>query len=76
MTCTCIPCSECRGSGTVWFSFSGKYLGSHRSDDLDEMDTCDECRGSCVSEICEYCLEKQEEDAYQEFLKWSETEKK
>ena len=37
MMCECISCSECGGTGNVWFSFpgpdGGKYLGNHRSDD-------------------------------------------
>jgi hypothetical protein len=59
--CRCVRCSECNGTGTVWFSFGspayggGQYLGSHRSDDMDEMETCDECRGSGISEECDTC---------------------
>lgn len=26
--CRCVGCSACGGSGTVWFSFSGRYLGN------------------------------------------------
>lgn len=60
MPCECVICSECGGSGRVWFSFpgpgrEGKYLGNHRCDDLDEMDTCSICGGSGVSEVCHEC---------------------
>jgi hypothetical protein len=55
MTCKCVVCPECEGSGNVWRSFSGKYLGNHRCDDLDELETCEECRGSGVAEICDEC---------------------
>jgi RecJ-like exonuclease len=61
-TCTCISCSACGGSGHIWFSFSGRYLGQHRSDDLDEMDTCEECRGRGLVEVCESCLDGYDED--------------
>src|SRR5579872_2401108 len=49
MACECVSCSACGGTGTVWFSFpgpdrGGKYLGNHRCDDLDELDTCMEVR--------------------------------
>ncbi len=30
MACTCVPCGECDGTGSVWWSFSGKYLGNSR----------------------------------------------
>jgi hypothetical protein len=54
--CRCVSCGECRGSGTVWFAFGGReYLGNGRRDDLDEMETCHECRGSGISEECDRC---------------------
>lgn len=57
--CRCVSCGECGGSGTVWFSFpgvdEGRYLGSRRCDDLDELATCPECRGSGLSELCDEC---------------------
>jgi RecJ-like exonuclease len=61
MTCQCVQCEECKGSGSVWRSFSGKYLGRHRCDDMDELETCEECRGSGVTETCEECQMKIEE---------------
>lgn len=61
MTCSCVPCSECNGSGSVWFAFGGRYLGRGRCDDMDELETCDECRGSGISEMCDYCREQEEE---------------
>lgn len=67
MTCTCTSCSECNGSGNVWFSFSGKYLGNHRCDDLDELETCQECHGSGLSDMCDECREKEEEAEWQEY---------
>jgi len=62
MTCKCIPCAECDGTGVIWYSFSGKYLGNHRCDDLDEMDVCPDCDGSGVAEICDECLEGYEDE--------------
>jgi hypothetical protein len=71
--CECVSCSECDGSGNVWFAFGGKkYLGRSRWDDLDEMETCDTCGGSGIMETCDRCseldaayadLEEQEERA-------------
>lgn len=64
--CTCVSCGECRGSGTVWFSFGspryggGIYLGSGRCDDMDEMETCSECQGSGISQECDNCAFRRE----------------
>lgn len=58
--CTCVNCPDCDGYGHVWYSFSGEYLGSHRSDDLDEMRGCDNCGGMGISEECDYCREQRE----------------
>lgn len=69
--CHCVSCDECRGTGNVWYSFGGisrgTYLGSHRRDDLDEMETCDVCGGYGIVERSERCCELQElEEAEQE----------
>jgi len=28
MTCSCVSCKECKGTGNVWVSFTREYLGS------------------------------------------------
>jgi len=56
--CGCIPCSECEGSGTVWISFSGEYLGNNKCDDLDDLETCPACEGTGLSQICDSCREQ------------------
>ena len=61
MECTCTPCPECKGTGTVWISFSKEYMGSNRCDDLDEMDVCDVCGGDGVQSYCQGCLDAEEE---------------
>lgn len=54
--CQCVRCPECGGTGNVWFEFGGEaYLGSSRSDDMDEMESCDHCHGSGTVETCERC---------------------
>jgi hypothetical protein len=67
MTCTCISCDECGGSGNVWVSFTGKYLGRSRCDDLDDLETCEECSGSGFFEMCDECLEKEEQAEFEEY---------
>ena len=52
--CKCVSCSSCGGTGSVWFTFDGKYLGNHRSDDLDELERCEECHAGIV-ELCARC---------------------
>lgn len=62
--CSCVLCPECKGAGIVWFSFTGRYLGSSRCDDLDDMETCEECRGEGLhpDHICDYCIDQYEHD--------------
>jgi hypothetical protein len=67
MACECVSCSECGGTGTVWFAFpgpdrGGKYLGNHRCDDLDEIEYCMSCGGSGSVETCYECAEAMEDD--------------
>lgn len=66
MACECVLCSECGGTGTVWFAFpgpdrGGRYLGNHRNDDLDEMDMCTNCHGG-ITELCHECEDREELD--------------
>lgn len=62
MTCECVVCTTCEGSGNLWFTISGRYLGVHRSSDLDEMEPCDNCRGTGILEMCESCFDAIYED--------------
>ena len=68
MTCTCVSCGECGGSGIVWISFSGKYLGNHRCDDLDDLESCPDCGGSGISSVCDECRDAEEEYEEQRWL--------
>jgi hypothetical protein len=50
MSCSCVICGECNGSGF------------HRVDDWTQpegydLETCEECRGSGICELCEECRE-------------------
>lgn len=67
MDCKCIDCPDCGGSGRVWFSLSGEYIGRYSCDDLDHLGICDTCNGSGVSKICAMC--KDERKYYQPKLK-------
>ena len=59
--CYCVACPDCNGSGSIWVDFNGRYLGNSRCDDLDQLEACEVCRGSGVSEVCENCAEFVEE---------------
>ena len=58
--CQCVACGECGGTGNVWFTISGKYLGNHCCDDLDNLEVCEECHGSGLSEVCDFCRDQDE----------------
>lgn len=59
--CQCVLCGDCRGTGNAWETIRGQYLGSHRMDDTDDLISCPSCEGSGVSEVCDYCLDGEEE---------------
>ena len=65
--CTCAKCPECGGTGDVWISFSGEYLGRFRCDDLDELDVCPLCDGSGILDMCDACREAEEEAREEEW---------
>lgn len=58
--CTCSSCPSCNGTGNVWFSFTGEYLGRSRCDDLDTMETCEDCNGTGVFDTCDRCRDLEE----------------
>lgn len=60
MACRCVSCGECSGSGRAWQDFEGRYLGSHRGDDLDELVQCFDCGGSGLSEMCDECRDAED----------------
>jgi RecJ-like exonuclease len=69
VTCRCVSCSSCEGTGNVWLDFRGKYLGNHRSDDMDELVRCEDCEGSGISEECDECADRyMDEDANREMF--------
>ena len=61
MACKCVSCPECGGTGNVWVSFNGKYLGKCRCDDFDELEMCEECNGTGIIEMCDECMMAKEE---------------
>ena len=66
MSCECVRCYECGGSGIVWRSFFGKYLGNRRCDDLDDFESCPECGGEGITEVCQEFQEAYEKEMEKE----------
>lgn len=60
--CECVSCPDCKGSGGYWTDLNGKYLGQSRWDDLDQLETCEECGGSGISESCDRCTQLNDYD--------------
>lgn len=69
MDCKCIVCDECGGTGNIWVTHSGEYLGKSRQDDQDELDVCEECCGTGIEIECDECRMAREEREYEEDLK-------
>ena len=61
--CECVSCSCCDGSGNLWLDMAGRFLSRHRTDDMSEMEPCDNCRGSGIVETCDRCHLLEEMDA-------------
>lgn len=45
--CTCVSCGMCGGSGNIRFD--------DPDSPFDELETCDECWGSGITEPCDRC---------------------
>ena len=61
MACTCTPCPFCNGTGNIWRDLDGSYSLYH-TDDLQEMETCDQCGGDGIDSLCEECWFDSQED--------------
>ena len=60
--CRCVRCGACGESGTIWLDVKGRYLGNHRSDDLDDSEPCEDCGGRGIIETCARCQLLEEMD--------------
>jgi len=59
--CECVLCDWCKGSGFN-YELLGEVSRNHPCDDLAELISCEECQGSRIAEVCDYC--RDEEDNY------------
>lgn len=57
--CHCLRCDACNGSGHIWVDERGRALSGPR-DDLDDLETCDNCRGTGFVEECDACADYRE----------------
>jgi hypothetical protein len=64
--CECTECHVCRGHGTLWFALGSKVGTVHRTDDMGEPETCENCRGTGLEDgPCYFCQMAQEDEEYQ-----------
>lgn len=55
MTCTCVRCPECNGSGNI-------VVGNPLNMPFDDIGICCYCGGCGLSETCEECLDAEQRD--------------
>lgn len=67
MNCKCIKCKTCNGTGYVWFTHDGRYLGRGRCDDMDELEHCDDCEGTGNESECDDCIDAREIEEDEEY---------
>ena len=58
--CACVRCLSCKGLGYFWDEFDYSEQGQMH-------ETCDECDGSGLSEVCDRCRDI-EADMYEEAI--------
>ena len=60
--CMCVPCQECRGTGTVYWMFD-EYCGpDHPCDDLANPEPCPNCENGIIA-MCERCADLEDYEA-------------
>ena len=57
--CVCVRCDACSGSGTIQVGMDGL---PNYGDDLYDLESCYECGGTGISEVCDRCRELEEFD--------------
>jgi hypothetical protein len=55
--CTCERCCMCEGTGGYYVDSRGRFQGVHRSDDMEDLETCEFCGGSGVTDECSRCMD-------------------
>lgn len=59
VSCECVSCDWCGGTGFVWQTVGGQLV-RHRIDDMGDLHECPECDGAGVIETCPECAEARE----------------
>ena len=62
MACKCTICPVCGGTGYVWYSSNGEYLGKGRCDDMDILEDCEVCEGTGIEFCCYECQAEYDDD--------------
>ena len=61
MSCECVRCKTCDGSGDVYSNFRFEYIGRGCVDDFVDIVSCPYCDGRAIMEVCQECAEAQED---------------
>ncbi len=59
--CHCVTCATCRGRGFYYIDLGG-IVWTDAHDELCDLETCDDCGGTGISEECDACREAWEQD--------------
>jgi hypothetical protein len=64
MSCTCVYCGRCNGTGHIWVNYDhlGRVISDSGLDDLSDLDPCPECYGRGLTEMCDECREAEERE--------------
>ncbi len=54
--CRCVSCAACHGRGHLYVDLRGRVVEGG-FDDLCDLETCDDCGGSGITEECDACRE-------------------
>ncbi len=59
-SCSCITCATCHGRG--WFYVDGRGRFMPYGDELADRESCEDCGGSGITELCDACREGWEDE--------------
>lgn len=63
MSCECVSCDYCGGTGHVWECENGDIV-QYRCDDMGDLAECPQCDGRGIIETCYECAEAMQDEEY------------
>lgn len=61
MSCECVHCDYCGGTGHIWMDGCG-HISRFRCDDLGDLEECPDCDGRGIIEKCMECCDAEYEE--------------